>query len=1286
MREFSENWRHLKSILTGYTTRDSYPEVYSYEDQRHAKALSLFLMHASLATPTLDRPTVSAILAGSLKWPRSSGASFAGVDISLALLERFGLVSFYAGWCTVHCNNMWNPETVDPSLAPLIDAIEHLKDISTGRDGCIAPHYACSEVDLRARFEEELGDKLPVEQILPELELRDGQFRLSPGNQYLGPLISTHFWLKLRETLHPEEAFLRWMMCMRVNCDRAMPVIFSHLKYPERQRFNEQLLKFVENDNQLSLDVDSYIRQTINQERFSGLLQPVQAHKSESEDEQNRRNASEGVTKPSLDTLDDAYPPKPHNSPCHLEFVMEHRHFRYVGSGDFFYSWLLSTAIDASIRIEGQHLISSGLTEGMVALADSRPLLRYVLFNLLPAYESSGYMVLLLALAETSDVALYYLAKKTFDHSRDGASYIQNLQNGYQQLVCYEYLRSVEDEPDFMPRFLGVLTFLGEQCALSAADFATTFEYRFLSNLLDTLSDQQVTALAQAFAEHPLHIEKVPNRPTAQHYRYMLGFWLIDRLESTGIDPTGDLCRALRNSLQTHYVAEFTENMAGLGSLESNDFFATLPWGKLITDSDPNVLLSLSSETCAWRQALLYEGHGGERPFQKASAMRHYLQVLMGLGRPTPSSPYLNAVAARVQEIARLCGFNPQDRFVQLFSKMPGSDKYDLWEQFCTYSNAFRDDLYEDFVARCVPSIPLDHLFALLERTAIIARANKLNLVIDTRQAPANDALGLTGLEQAFISACESGRIDAAGRLLESAKALLAEPRFANIDNAHTVRVRNVWKSYEYKWQLLALHENHEIDPEKFQQLAHQMVIPHEQNGSTNQQNVRVHYQECEYYRRQIIATAFSEVDPAKCVRLMTALYKETKRDHHAFMLLYGHLKLFVKDKKITRLQHALAYFLSTAGSIEPQQMSEHWIATILEAYRLIGTLEIDAFWRRLSLEQQARLHILRPYCRALIARAEPSAARVIIGRYQVLNSLSLDEIDIEDLVSELAKAEPEAPSMKEMLQMTIEAGQRTTQQLRKHYSQIVSSKFENYIDIVSPDQPPHEFIKDVVLDVANEIVLRKRSLQVASSKRKTGYEIVQENLINDWFTSLFDMRLAEARVGFRDQKRVGYSESGASPGMTDGVFTSAKNTRIAIFEAFRLSRLETRAISKHLDKIAGYDGEALSPVVMVAYCDVEDFPSLGKKYNAFVSARDHTGFSSDRSSSGEMRVLRKSQSIWLATETRRRGGEDIVFYHLLINLFFSPPFKSSKKGGKVESDQDTDQAILGPINVYRDS
>src|SRR5690606_15073726 len=125
--------------------------------------------------------------------------------------------------------------------------------------------------------------------------------------------------------------------------------------------------------------------------------------------------------------------------------------------------------------------------------------------------------------------------------------------------------------------------------------------------------------------------------------------------------------------------------------------------------------------------------------------------------------------------------------------------------------------------------------------------------------------------------------------------------------------------------------------------------------------------------------------------------------------------------------------------------------------YRLIGTPEIDAFWRRLSQEQQARLYILRPYCRALIARAEPSAARVIIGRYQVLNSLSLDEIDIEDLVSELAKAEPEAPSMKEMLQMTIEAGQRTTQQLRKHYSQIVSSKFENYIDIISPDQPPHE-------------------------------------------------------------------------------------------------------------------------------------------------------------------------------------------------------------------------------------
>lgn len=189
------------------------------------------------------------------------------------------------------------------------------------------------------------------------------------------------------------------------------------------------------------------------------------------------------LPKPTLSSLEDVYPPKVGDASNNLEFVVDLHRSRLRGRSELFYSWLLSSAVDASIRIQGQHLISSGFTEDLVKLADSRPILKYILFIILPTYEHSNYMVLLLARSATCDVAFYYLAKQTFEHSRNrDTSYVQNLEDGYQQLVCREYIRSVEKEPDFIARVLSVFGVLGNQCAFRSPDFSRGFEYRFLLN------------------------------------------------------------------------------------------------------------------------------------------------------------------------------------------------------------------------------------------------------------------------------------------------------------------------------------------------------------------------------------------------------------------------------------------------------------------------------------------------------------------------------------------------------------------------------------------------------------------------------------------------------------------------------------------------------------------------------------------------------------------------------------------------------------------------------------
>jgi hypothetical protein len=239
--------------------------------------------------------------------------------------------------------------------------------------------------------------------------------------------------------------------------------------------------------------------------------------------------------------------------------------------------------------------------------------------------------------------------------------------------------------------------------------------------------------------------------------------------------------------------------------------------------------------------------------------------------------------------------------------------------------------------------------------------------------------------------------------------------------------------------------------------------------------------------------------------------------------------------------------------------------------------------------------------------------------------------------------------STTQQIQILSENSQRDITQLKKHYSQIVSKDFEDYVAIVGQGKQPHEFLKNIVLEIAHELLLRKKNLQLHSnnSTDKTDTKITKEDLINDWFTSLFDKRMAEARIGFRDQKRGGESASGKSPGEIDGFITDAKNKRVSLFEAFRLSSLDITVISTHLNKIAHYDNESLSPVFIVVYCDVNNFQSLCNKYLSHIRDLNYDGFSE----LSDVTPLNETDHLHLIFDIRSRANKEIVFYHLLLNM-----------------------------------
>lgn len=919
------------------------------------------------------------------------------------------------------------------------------------------------------------------------------------------------------------------------------------------------------------------------------------------------------------------------------------------------YLALANCLISSNIRIEGDALFFSDIVADTLNLATSRPNLRHVLLILLPEYinKNANYLIFLLSQPSTCDVALFYLTKKKFTHSNQGInSPAQHFENGYHELICLEYLRTLASESDIGERLLSAIIFLGDNCNLNIEDFSQKSEYKLLLCLLNKINKDHIIRIGHVFIQYIKTRKKSKNQHQKSHL-YLFGFWIIENLENISDEQSIKLRSETQNAMLEHYKSEFFNDLNGTKypcDLAPNFFFSTLPWHKLHENVTP--ILLLSRDFNSWQVKL---SRSSENSYVAVSAIRHYFQVLMCLGRSQKDQENRERVNKRIGDIACAYGFGPREQGQYIFDTSFYENKYDLWLQFCTYINIFPKSDFDDFIERCASLIPLNQFFVLLECCHVIARLEQLTELISTRQSTENDDLGLTGLEQAFISAWHYGHFDLARMLLANAKAFLSQERFVGTKYPNIIRGRKVWRSYEYKLQLMDLHKTLECDPEEFQKMAHRVEIPHEAYSTSMWKDDREQRQECEYFRRYLIGAAYYKSNPEKCITIIEALYEETKNPDHSFLLFVSRLSQAKNSNNILQLREALSKFLSCLGDTSPEDMPLPWVASILDAHReLQDSSAIDTFWLKLSSDQQTRKEILEPYCLALMARGDQLIAQQIVNRYRELNIERIGELGISELLDKIYNAMPIEKSLRQNIHMLIEESQRTTMQLRRHYTQIVTKEFKDYVTIVSPETEMHEFLKNMVLEVANELLLRKKNLQLQSDRQDKGtnFRITQEDLINDWFTSLFDKRMAEARLGCRDQKRGGASASGKNVGEIDAFITDAKSRRIAIFEAFRLFSIDTTVIFDHLDKIAGYDQEGISPAFIIVYCDVENFSKLTQGYSTVIAKHNYKGFAFSEHT--EIKLLRQNDNLWLAEELRYRNDQEIIFYHLLLNMHYS--------------------------------
>lgn len=1246
MNKFSDNYPHLEALLNGYSHK-SLQATYTYQDHIHAQALALFLANSELSTPELSRNNVAAVINGNLKWPNSNGDQpFKGVLIPLNFFEEHGLVSFYADWCKVHVKDSIDLEKVDESVVPLVQTLEHLKDIKWGRNGYTQPQFKCSETKLKLIFWEKFH-RTDITDILNKLALKDEYFYLTPGNQNYDELIITYLWSELRTSLEPEMALKKWLLFISSNGDRACIPNKNILEDDLYSEFCNELIKYIKNDLSLAHPIKVLQKQAVNEDYFYSIIAPVQTTRHLSidinSDDRSQKIESQELPKPTIDELDHQYNLQNINTTENLQFVRDMNVTRHWREPESLYTSLIWGIIEDNITISGRSLNSYQIIDDLFLIAKTHLILRGLLLVSIPRYSPTIYLIWLISNSVFCDIGFYYLvqnnfSKENFNQSSD--SYSNDFSNGYKKLICNEFLANLPNE-NIGDRLLKIIDFLGEKCHLDHKDYINQDEYKILDYFLSQLNNEHIPQLSTSF-EKLITPEKTGDNLIFKNHWYLLGFWLI---ENQPIENYKKFSEKFLN----YYKLNFEYGLKKpYQSIHPSKFLSDLNWEILISNDNLKFFLDISKEYKSWVNLLKYSNKN--KYFDIARNIRQYIQVLIKINQSLES----DMTQKRIIKIINLMGFTNDEDFLPIMDTKyhSGEYKYDIWTQFCIYLNIIDDNNFDDFVEDTLKIIPLNQLYTLIENNIIISRNELYQEEIKNRM-PTNENLSLDKLEEAFVSAWRPSDKHIREKILNEVNSILSQPRFNNPKQIFAIEIKKKWSSYNYKWQLLNLLEKLNNNPEEFEKDAYIIEIPSIENIHRSEIN-RAHKKECEQFRRYLIAANYIDINPQKSIDIIEALYKETQSSHHLLLLLDSNISLYKKTGRPENLDHILKSCLKKQINIHPAELSINWVSKILESYTLLNNdTDIDVFWSKLSPNQQYIQEILYVYCKSLIKRNRALIAQEIINKYSLLNNLKIHELNLDELTMELFHAQTTEAKSQLMIAL-MESKERTPAQLSNHYSQIISSNFNTYVSIISSHTEPHEFLKNIIQDISLELLLRKKNLNIhsISSSQETNYRITKEDLINDWFTSLFDKRMSEARIGLRDQKRGGESSSTKSPGEIDGYITGSDNTRISLFEAFRLFSVDTTVIEEHLDKIAGYDNEALSPIFIMAYCDVANFKSLSDGYKTLISSKEYVSFS--KPPIHKINILEDNDQLWIAKEERLRKSKEIIFYHFLLNMKFN--------------------------------
>ncbi|MDW2148870.1 hypothetical protein R7Q48_19860 [Vibrio sp. 378] len=1148
---------------------------------------------------------------------------------------------FEADLLLITCNLESNiVNLVDDSLIPVIETIISLRNIQRGLNGYKKPHLSVTKEIWEKAFNGSAS-------LLDCVEKEGDLYVLNDNENNINRLVSTFLWQKvLASSSSPKDAFEKWLRIMRLTCETAFPVLQCAISDVEFKAYTDELQKHLleipsPKDLMRSLLNRSYFSDTV---RSHTKIMEINSSSSEKYVSQPRRDV---VTKSSLPSSNAHQYQINKNEFSQKRNYSESRPYGERIGG--FYKWLINDLLEESIVINNNSLIYPRSLIDLIRFSLTHPLLKHLFISELFQYcLSPKCFCFLLSIKETCNLAIFLLSE--FYHEISIKIKNIDITEALAVLISKKYVEINEVNNDCDDGFLHIILVLTDKLNLYRADFKHSCHYTLCDNFLKHQHPKKILSMIDTIERVDLSAHYYANSSVfnLRNDKYFLLWWAYDFIEKNALDTTQQYITKLVSLITNELEKDLALNLEGKKTnLSASPLIRQFPWYKLVFDDNIERLLSISKRHKAdWSAALLFVN---KYPCNAKGAIRCYLQILMEIANHE-SCQGLMKLNKRIMSIADHLGFASEERDGVFQTFVP--DDHDLWSDFCVYINKVDHSDFENFLDSNEVTLTNSQLFQLMEACIHPAKKEFLKLKIATLALDNIEKSSLNDLEITFLSAYQSSEFGLALTVLNKVDNQLNELQFEGPFHRHLVEKLQLIKCYRYKLNVTLLAVNQDEYDTDFQSKINNIPIPF----SDEERKYRM---ECEYFRRYYLAYYLINHDTNKSIRILDGLIKETNNPEYILMLLHAHLANHHEVSNITPIRNTLSKVERSAKTkwsvISKYPLS--WVAGILNAYLTIDDVsKMVSVWSLLSSAQKIIPQLLEPYCELLLRHNLVKEADIAFSAY--MRFLGKEEILPEKLV-EIAKdiinAFAGEHPVTEYIDRIAENNQRSPEQLANSFKIINGSDLETYVKIVS-GSTVEEYLVESVTAVSKELLSRNKNIYIPirDNTSSTGYsnKPLNEDRINQWFCSLFNMRERNSPLHIMDQTQIGSSSSGRSYGELDGVIVdSRQNKRIALFEAFRLLVWSTTPIDEHMDKLAGYDQEVFDIIFVIVYVFDKDFSTILNKYKTHIKSREHRGFTKENGYSLETVNGEDSDTFWMGKEKRQRGNANVSIYHFVINF-----------------------------------